>query len=92
MKSLIEPYENSRPLITLYNPSISGRQTVLRDLQPATQYSCNLVGALSLDVGREQLAILSQPATFSTLMGKALSYSLSVIFLLQQKIFFSRKR
>ena len=69
MKSLIEPYDSSPPIITLYNPSITGRQITIRDLQPATQYSCRLVGALSLDAGKEKLAILSQPAVFATLMG-----------------------
>lgn len=72
MKSLIEPYDSYPPVITLYNPSVTGRQITIRDLQPATQYSCRLIGALSLDAGKEKLAILSQPAVFATLMGNAI--------------------
>lgn len=70
MNSLIEPYKINPPRINLYNPSVLGSQITLHDLQPATRYSCRLVGALSLDVGREKLAILSEPATFNTLLGE----------------------
>lgn len=79
LKSLIEPYTNSPPQISLYNPSIVGSRITLHDLQPATKYSCVLVGAISLDVGREKLAILSDIVTFSTLLGK-LPTSMSVYF------------
>jgi hypothetical protein len=70
LKSLIEPYDNNPPQINLYNPSVLGSQITLHDLQPATKYSCRLVGAMSLDVGREKLAVLSEVVTFSTLLGK----------------------
>lgn len=66
---MIEPYELYPPAIKLYNPSILGDDITLNDLEPATQYSCKLIGALSLDVGREKLAILSEIVTFSTLLG-----------------------
>ena len=75
MRSLVEPYEVEQLDIKLYNPSVLGEQITLNDLQPATQYSCKLVGALSLDIGKEKLAILSETTTFSTLLGESLRTS-----------------
>ena len=80
IKSLVEPYQNNHPQIALYNPSISGTRITISDLKPATQYSCSLVGALSLDAGKEQLVILSQPAIFSTLMGEFYSKIIIHVF------------
>ena len=83
---MIEPYDNNPPQINLYNPSIVKSRITLHDLKPATKYSCVLVGAISLDVGREKLAILSDAITFSTLLGKLASVQYHMEFILNASI------
>lgn len=73
VRSLVEPFEIFPPVVLLHNPSALGSQITLQNLDPATEYSCNLIGALSLEIGAEQLAVLSNPAVFSTLIGNPLA-------------------
>ena len=66
---MVEPYIKEKNGHILINPSVFKSNITILNLLSASRYTCNLVGALSLELGQEKLIILSQPVEFSTLLG-----------------------
>ena len=71
VKSLVEPFIREPFDHQLLNPSLGSQKLNVTTLEPASQYNCTLIGAITLNLGAdEKLIVLSEQLSFATELGK----------------------